>query len=109
VIKTLNRMLSMLEIISIGLAINLSDFRQLTPFGVFWCLLTSTNVCKRLKMRRLIFCKRLFSFNFVRLFVFQMKKDVRKRKKMKLNEKRRLKILGDAFFIVYKRQLTLSD
>jgi hypothetical protein len=35
-----------------------------------------------------------------------MKKGVRKRKKTKLNEK---KTLGDAFFIVYKRQLTPKD
>jgi hypothetical protein len=28
---------------------------------------------------------------------------------MKINEKKRLKTIGDAFFIVYKRQLTLKD
>jgi hypothetical protein len=48
-------------------------------------------------------------FVFVRLFVFQMKKDVRKRKKTKLNEKKRLKTLGDAFFFGKKRQLTSKD
>ncbi len=46
----------------IGLAINLSDFRQLTLFGVFWCQLTFVN---GKKMRRLMFFKRFFSFIFI--------------------------------------------
>jgi len=37
-------------------------------------------------------------FVFVRLFVFLMKKDVRKRKKMKINEKKRLKNIRRRIF-----------
>jgi hypothetical protein len=59
----------------IGLAINLSNFRQLTPFGVFCCFLVSFGVSWRLETIKNaspnVFL-RLFSFFFVfvRQFIF---------------------------------------